>query len=249
VHPYILHFGSIFLPTFGVLAAAGLMAALSLSLHTSATLALEPEKIWNAGLFTILAAFVLSRLILVVTNLSNFLTYPLLLLTVPSLTAFGLLLTGLATLLYLRLRRLPLLSTLDAWAPCATLAWAFLALGHFAQGTDPGLPTGLPWGFAIPPDTAPRLHPVPLYTALGAVLITIGLLRHLSPRRRPGETAATALAVAGVAQFLLTFFRQPNPYPVPLGNLLDPIQWISLGMIVAAGLISLQSRKLVTHAV
>jgi phosphatidylglycerol:prolipoprotein diacylglycerol transferase len=249
VHPYILHFGSIFLPTFGVLAAIGLMAALSLSLRTSATLGLDPEKIWNAGLFTILAAFVLSRLILVVTNLSNFLTYPLLLLTVPSLTAGGLLLTGLATLLYLRLRHLPLLRTLDVWAPCATLAWAFLAMGHFAQGTDPGLPTGLPWGFAIPPDTAPRLHPVPLYTAIAAALITIGLLRHLSPRRRSGETTATALAAAGVAQFLLTFFRQPNPYPVPLGNLLDPIQWISLGMIVAAGLISLQSRKLVTHAV
>ena len=249
MHPYILHFGSILLPTFGVLAAIGLMAALSLSLRTSATLGLDPEKVWNAGLFSILAAFVLSRLLLVVTNLSSFLAYPLLLLTVPSLTAVGLLLAVFATLLYLRLRHLPLLSTLDAWAPCATLAWAFLALGHFAQGSDPGLPTALPWGFAIPPDTAPRLHPVPLYAAIAAVLITIGLLRHLSPRHRAGETTATALTAAGVAQFLLTFFRQPNPYPVPLGNLLDPIQWISLGMIVAAGLISLQSRKLVTHAV
>jgi len=249
LHPYILHFGSILLPTFGVLAAIGLMAALSLSLRTSATLGLDPEKVWNAGLFSILAAFVLSRLLLVVTNLSSFLAYPILLLTVPSLTAVGLLLAVFATLLYLRLRHLPLLGTLDAWAPCATLAWAFLALGHFAQGSDPGLPTALPWAFSIPPDTAPRLHPVPLYAAIAAALITIGLLRHISPRHCPGETTATALAATGVVQFLLTFFRQPNPYPVPLGNLLDPIQWISLGMIVIAGLISLQSRKLVTHAV
>ena len=249
MHPYILHFGGVFLPTFGVLAAVGLMAALFLSLRTATTVGLSPDKLWNAGLFAILSAFVLSRLLLVLTNLQTFLAYPILLLTVPSLTATGLLLTALATLIYLRLRNLPLLRTLDAWAPCATLTWAFLALGHFAEGTDPGLPTKLPWGMAIPPDTAPRLHPVPLYAALAALLITAGLLRYLSPTRIPGETFASALTASGVAQFLLTFLRQPNPYPVPLGNVLDPIQWISLGMIVTAGLILLQPRKLVSHAV
>jgi phosphatidylglycerol:prolipoprotein diacylglycerol transferase len=249
LHPYILHFGSVFLPTFGVLAAVGLMAALFLSLRTAATVGLSPDKLWNAGLFAILSAFVLSRLLLVLTNLETFRAYPVLLLTVPSLTATGLLLTAIATLVYLRLRQLPILRTLDAWAPCATLTWAFLALGHFAEGADPGLPTALPWGMAIPPDTAPRLHPVPLYTAVAALLITAGLFSYLSPRRIAGETFASALTASGVVQFLITFLRQPNPYPVPLGNVLDPIQWISLGMIVTAGLISLPSRKLVTHAV
>ncbi len=249
MHPYILHFGSVFLPTFGVLAAVGLMAALFLSLRTAVRVGLNPDKLWNAGLFAILSAFVLSRLLLVLTNLQTFLAYPVLLLTVPSLTALGLLLTAIATLIYLRLRNLPLLRTLDAWAPCATLTWTFLALGHFAEGADPGLPTTLPWGIAIPPDTAPRLHPISLYAAIAALLITVGLLRFLSPGRIPGETFASALAASGVAQFLITFLRQPNPYPVPLGNVLDPIQWISLGMIAIAGLISMTSRKLVPHAV
>jgi phosphatidylglycerol:prolipoprotein diacylglycerol transferase len=249
LHPYILHFGSVFLPTFGVLAAVGLMAALFLSLRTAVTVGLSSDKLWSAGLFAILTAFVLSRLLLVLTNLQTFLAYPVLLLTVPSLTPLGLLLTATVTLFYLRLRNLPLLRTLDAWAPCATLTWAFLALGHFAEGADPGLPTKLPWGMAIPPDTAPRLHPVPLYAAFAALVITVGLLRYLSSGRIPGETFSFALAASGAAQFLLTFLRQPNPYPVPLGNVLDPIQWIALGMIATAGLISMTSRKLVTHAV
>jgi len=250
VHPYLLHSGHLFLPTFGVLAAVGLMAALSLSLRTAATLGLNSEAVWNAGLFAFLAAFVLSRLLLVATNLSNFLHYPILLLMVPSLTATGLLLTALVTAIYLRLRHLPLLPTLDAWAAPATLIWAFLALGHFAEGSDPGLPSTLPWALAIPPDTAPRLHPVPLYAALAAALLTIALLRELPRRHHPGTITAVALAAAGVAQFLLTFFRQPNPYPVPLGNLLDPIQWIALGMIFTAALILLlQPRKLASHAV
>lgn len=249
MHPYLLHSGHLILPTFGVLAAVGLMAALSLSLRTAVKTGLSPDAVWNAGLFTLLAAFILSRLLLVAGNFSNFLHYPILLLMVPSLTPAGLLLTVLATLVYLRLRRLPLLLTLDAWAPCATLIWAFLALGHFAEGSDPGLPTTLPWGLAIPPDRAPLLHPVALYAVIAAVLITVALLRLLSRSTHPGSTIAVALASAGIAQFLLTFFRQPIPYPVPLGNLLDPIQWIALGMVVAAGLILiLQPRKAAAHA-
>ena len=132
MHPYLLHSGHLLLPTFGVLAALGLMAALTLSLRTAATVGLVPDKLWNAGLFTLLSAFALSRLLLIIANLHDFLAYPILLLMVPSLTAGGILLTILATAIYLRLRHLPLLDTLDAWAPCATLTWAFLALGHFA---------------------------------------------------------------------------------------------------------------------
>ena len=248
MYPNLIHLGYFTLPTFGALAAVGLIAGLVLSLRTAAKVGLDPEKVWNAGLFTILAAFVLSRLLLVVTNLRDFLTYPILLLMVPSLTATGLLLTVIATALYLHLRGLPTLRTLDAWAPCATLVWAFLALGHFAEGSDPGLPTNLPWGIAIPP-SALRLHPVALYAAIASILITLGLLRHLSPNRQAGDATASALVATGVTQYLLTFLRQPFPYPVPLGNLLDPIQWIALGMIALAALISLQSRKLVTHAV
>jgi phosphatidylglycerol---prolipoprotein diacylglyceryl transferase len=245
MHPYLLHSGHLLLPTFGVLAAVGLMATLTLSLRTAAIVGLDSDRLWNAGLFTLLSAFALSRLLLIAANLHNFLAYPILLLMVPSLSATGVLLTIVATLIYLRLRHLPLLDTLDAWSPCSTLTWAFLALGHFAEGTDAGLPTHLPWGLRIPPDRTP-LHPVSLYAAIAAALLTLLLLRQLPRRQHPGDTLVLTLAAAGTTQFLLTFFRQPYPDT----GLLDPIQWISLGMIAASGLILLlQPRKLVTHAV
>jgi phosphatidylglycerol---prolipoprotein diacylglyceryl transferase len=245
MHPYLLHSGHLLLPTFGVLAAVGLMAALTLSLRTAAVVGLDPDKLWNAGLVALLSAFVLSRLLLIVANPRSFIAYPVLLLTLPSLNGLGILLTLLATTIYLRLRHLPLLDTLDAWSPCATLAWVFLALGHLAEGTDAGLPTTLPWGMAIPPSTI-RLHPVALYAAIAAAVLTIVLLRQLPRRHHPGNTLALALVASGTAQFLLTFFRQPFPD----SGLLDPIQWIALGMIALAGIVLLlQPRKLVTHAV
>jgi phosphatidylglycerol:prolipoprotein diacylglycerol transferase len=248
VHPILFHFGHITLPTFGILAAAGLMAALSLSLRTAALAGLSPDRLWNAGLFVLLSAFVLSRLLLVVLYFHAFLTYPFLLLAVPSLTPLGLLLTGLVTLLYLRMRRLPLLATLDAWAPCATLVWVFLALGHFAEGSDPGLPTALPWGMAMFPGAA-RLHPVALYAAIAAVSLTVALFLQLRRHKRPGDTAAIALTAVGIVQFLLTFMRQPYIDAVASSGILDPIQWVALGMIVAAGVIWLLPRKSVSHAV
>jgi len=249
VHPYLLHSGHLLLPTFGVLAAIGLMAALALSLRTAVLAGLSPDKLWDAGLFMLLSAFVLSRLLLIAASPNSFLAYPLLLLTLPSLNATGILLTLVATAIYLRIKQLPILDTLDAWSPCATVAWAFLALGHFAEGTDAGLPTTLPWGVGIPPDTTP-LHPVALYAALAAAVLTAILLRRLRHRQHPGNTFAMAMAATGTTQFLLSFFRQPYPYLEPNPKLLDPIQWIALGMIFLAGLVLLlQTRKLVPHAV
>jgi phosphatidylglycerol:prolipoprotein diacylglycerol transferase len=250
MHPYLLHSGHLLLPTFGVLAAVGLMAALTLSLRTATLVGpgaagLHPEKLWNAGLFTLLSAFALSRLLLIIANLHDFLAYPILLLMVPSLTAGGILLTILATAIYLRVRSLPLLDTLDAWSPCATLAWAFLALGHLAEGSDPGTVTSVPWGILSPTGGA-RLHPVALYAALAAAAITLAIFRYLQQRPQPGRPVALALAATGLAQFLITFLR----HPFPDSTLLDPIQWIALGMIALAGLILLlQPRKLVPHAV
>jgi phosphatidylglycerol---prolipoprotein diacylglyceryl transferase len=249
VHPYLLHSGHLLLPTFGVLAALGLMAALTLSLRTATIVGLSPDRLWDAGLFTLLSAFILSRFLLIATNLHNFLVYPILFLALPSLTVTGILLTLLATLIYLRIRHLPLLDTLNAWSPCATLIWAFLALGHFAEGSDAGLPTSLPWGLSIPPDHT-RLHPVALYAAIAAAVLTVILFAQLKRRTHSTNTAAIALTVAGTIQFLLTFFRQPYPYTTStLYTALDPIQWIALGMIVGAAVLVLLPGKLVTHAV
>ena len=230
MHPTLLHIGHLYLPTFGVLAALGLMLALVLSERTARLLGIDAEKLWNAGIFAILAAFLLSRLLLIATNVRTFLHYPIVLLAVPSLTATGLLLTAIATVAWLYSKRVPVLRALDAWAPCAALVWSFLALGHFAEGSDPGMPTNLPW----------HTHPVALYAALAAAIIAFAAWQLLHRKLAPGHTAAFALVSAGLAQFLLSFLRQPGV--LSLGGL-DLLQCVALGMLSAGILLAAGTRR------
>ena len=229
MHPYLLHHGHLYLPTFGALAAAGLMLALALSEKTARLKSLPAETLWNAGIFAVIAAFVLSRLLLLVEHFDAFRHFPILLLTVPSLTPSGLILTAAATLLYLRLHGVPLLPALDAWAPCATLIWCALALGHFFEGSDPGLPSAR--GLTMPGGSI-ATHPVALYAAAFAALLTAFLYYRLT-RRKP-HTTSLALILAGLAQYLLTFLRQPAFES--LGPL-DPLQWTALAMLLAGGIL------------
>ena len=229
MHPYLFHHGHLYLPTFGALAAVGLMLALALSEKTARLRHLPAETLWNAGIFAVLAAFVLSRILLLVEHFANFRHYPILLLTVPSLTPSGLILTAAAMLLYLRFHRLPILPALDAWAPCATLVWCALALGHFFEGSDPGLPAT--HGILMLGDSTPT-HPVALYTAILAALLTALLYRRLASQKP--HTTALALIAAGLIQFALSALRQPAPET--LGPL-DLLQGTALAMLLAGGLL------------
>jgi phosphatidylglycerol:prolipoprotein diacylglycerol transferase len=231
VFPLLFHFGHLTLPTFGVLAALGLVLALMLSDRTARMTGVDAGTLWDAGVFAVIAAFFLSRVVLAVTYWKTFKAFPVLLLTVPSLTATGLLLTAIATVLWLRFKQVPLLRALDAWAPCGALVWACLALGHFAEGSDPGMPTTLPWGIAPMGGEAVRLHPVALYVAVVALLLQVGAIELLRRRPAAGITAGATIACAGVAQFLISFVRAPGL----AWRGMDVLQWVALGMF-AVGL-------------
>jgi len=234
VHPNLLHIGSFTLPTFGALVAVGLMLALTLSQRTARLVAIDPDKLWDAGLFAVLAAFVLSRLVLVATHFATFQQFPILLLAVPSLTPLGLLLTAIATLIWLYFARIPVLRALDAWAPCASLVWVFLALGHYAEASDPGLPILISW-----PGQASPLYPVALYVAFFAALITAAVYKYLGRPHSTGQAAAVTLVAAGTTQFLISFLRQPGLSSIAD---LDVVQVVALGMIVAGGVLAVSSQ-------
>ena len=233
--PGYLRVGPLHLPVFGLFAAAGLVCALWLSQRTARYAALSPERLWDAGMFALLAAFIASRALLVAPDPKAFARFPLLILTLPSLTYSGIAVTIVLTFLWLRIRHMPVMNVADAWAPCAAILWAFLSQGHFVEGTEAGMPTTLPWGIKTPGDhVLGRVHPVQLYTFFAALLLCLYLMRQLKRKHRMGEVAALGFFLGGAASFLLDMVRQP--VDIEAGLLLDPSQFLAIAtMLVGAG--------------
>jgi len=221
------------IPAYAAIAIAGLLAALWLSLRTAPLCKLPPEQLWDAGVFAIAAAFVLSRLLglaLFVVIEHGQLTLSLRdVLSFSSISYLSLLVTAVPVVLWLRWKHLPLLRVMDAWAPCAALLWSALSLADAAAGTGGGLPTSLLWGVRAA-GSGTRVHPVALYSAATALALCGLLLALLRQGREPGRVAAIAFLGSGTALFLLDMLRVPEQ---PLShNLLDVTQWIALAAIV-----------------
>jgi phosphatidylglycerol---prolipoprotein diacylglyceryl transferase len=230
-----LRLGTVRVSVHGLFAAGGLIAALWLSLKTARGVGLAAEQLWDAGLFAVVAAFVLSRLLLIGGDVRAFLQLPLVMLMLPSFTYGGMVLTAVAVVAYLQWKRLPLLKVLDAWAPCAAVLAAMLSLGHFFEGTDLGMPTRLPFGTVVPGSAGlVHLQPVAIYATVVSVALLVVLMRLLERKLRAGMVAGVALVAGGAAGFLLDMITQP----VESGSRawLDPVQWVALGAMLGGGL-------------
>lgn len=233
-------------PVYAVIAIAGMLAALWLSLHTAPFAGLPSEKLWDAGVFAIVAAFVISRamdflLLLVVEHGQNTLSFRELL-SFSSISYLSLLATTIPVLLWLRWKHLSLFQVMDAWAPCGALLWAALSLAEAASGGGLGLPTHLPWGVHAAkalPDL--RMHPVAVYSVLVALALCAVLMHLIRRMHAPGRIAGAALVSIGTASFLLDMLRLPEQ---PLAHTwLDASQWISLaGIGLGSCLLSLPAQ-------
>jgi phosphatidylglycerol:prolipoprotein diacylglycerol transferase len=240
--PGVLRLGPVRLQVYGLFAAAGLVAALGLSLKTARLAGLASEQIWDAGLFAVVAAFVCSRLLLIAGNFHAFLKMPGTLLALPSFTYLGMVLTGLVVVAYLRWKRLPLTRVLDAWAPCAAVLAAMLSFGKFFQGDDAGMPSSLPWAIKTPMSGGLRVHPVAMYAVIAAVLLAVGLIWLLRRGLRAGSVAGVALFAGGAAGFFVDMLTQP--VEMSAGAWLDPAQWVAVGAVLVGGLMLTFSKEI-----
>lgn len=239
-------FGHLHLALYPVIATAGILAALSLSMATARRAGLSPDRLWDAGVFAVVAAFVVSRIlgaILFLVIERGHITLSFLeILNFSSISYLSVLVTGVLVVFWLRRRQLPLLRVMDAWAPCAALLWAALSLADAASASQTGMPTRLPWGVRVASTSGTvRVHPVAMYDALAALAICVILLALMRSPRRPGRLSAMALVAAGAIAFLLDMLRVPEASSAH--NWLDTSQWIALaGVIAGAALLALAPR-------
>jgi phosphatidylglycerol:prolipoprotein diacylglycerol transferase len=229
--PGVVRVGALRVPVFGVFACVGLVGALWLSQRTAKGAGVDADKLWDAGMFAVAAALVVSRLLLVAMDMRAFLAYPLLVLSLPSLTYGGMAVTGVLVWFWLRWKKLPVLRAMDAWAPCAMVLWAALSVGHFVEGTDAGMPTKLPWGVVTAGDTVlGKVHPVQIYALAVALGLMVWSLWMIAKPHDAGVVAGRVLVVGGLLFFIIDMVAQPTEVNGSLW--LDPAQIVALVTLV-----------------
>ena len=219
MYPELFRIGNFPINTYGVLLALAFLAALLVSARLGARDGLPRERLFDLGLWLLLAAIVGSKLLLLVVE-PEYRDAPLRLLSLDFLRSGGVFyggFLGAVAAAYVLVRRyeLPWWRTADAFAPGIALGQAIGRQGCFAAGCCWGKPTGMPWGVrfselgqrvtGVPTDT--HLHPTQLYESFAAFIFFAFLLWLHRRKTFNGQVILTYGVLYGATRFIIEFFR------------------------------------------
>lgn len=254
VHPVLFHIGAILIPSYGALAAAGVLLALYLAQHTARIAGLNAGPIWNLCVVSLFAALVAQRLLLVVLNLGDLRHHPSWLLALavvhhPLLAAAGALAGVGCGAIYARSKKLPFSTTADVLAAPMALGLAFEQLGALLAGSGYGTETAVRWAVIYTHPLAAvwsgtplgiPLHPVQAYAALAFLVLAISLLALQTAIRRSGDLAGLWLMGTGVAVYITELWRDTEGRGAVIGGALDGPQLAAIVMVLAGALVMLE---------
>jgi phosphatidylglycerol:prolipoprotein diacylglycerol transferase len=219
MYPELFRIGDFPINTYGALLAAAFLLALVVAARLAARDGLPRERVYDLGLWLLLAAILGSKALMLFTE-PEYRANPLHLLSLDFLRSggvfYGGLLASVATAFVLVRRfKLPWWKTADAFAPAIALGQAVGRQGCFAAGCCWGKPTTMPWGVkfseagheitGVP--TGVPLHPTQLYESFAAALFFLFLLWLHRRKTFSGQVILFYGALYGAARFTIEFFR------------------------------------------
>jgi len=243
VHPILFKFGPITLYSYGLFLALGFLAAITLSLRRASQSGIDPRRIQNLGLLSLLAGLVGARLTYVALDWDSFRSDPweIIKLHHGGLVFYGGVASGLlAGMGYLRRCKLPVVKTLDLLVPALVLGHAIGRIGCFLNGCCRGKPTGTAFGVAFPPEGI-ACHPTQLYESAALFLLFFFLLTLQRRKIAPGTMLLAYGLVYGIWRFGIEFLRDNLVFAFGL----TAFQWMSLPLVIGCGW-ALLARKILT---
>ncbi|MBV8865391.1 MAG: prolipoprotein diacylglyceryl transferase [Acidobacteriaceae bacterium] len=249
--PKLISIGSFYIPTYGVLVALGFLAGLGTALRLARRAGLPPEKITNLAVYCAIAGIIGAKLFMFLFDLGDYIKNPGQIFTLETLQAAGVFHGGfiaafLVAVVYMRKQAMPVLGTMDIFAPGIAIGQAIGRLGCFAAGCCWGKECSLPWGvrfgsdFAAPVPLDKTLHPVQLYESAADLLIFWFLYRRAAQKHAAGQVIGLYMVLYSTARFTIEFFREHEQALVGPFSL---TQWIALGIFVAGMFILLMGRQ------
>jgi phosphatidylglycerol:prolipoprotein diacylglycerol transferase len=256
VHPVLFHIGSLIIPSYGAMAAVGVLVAIFMAQRTARMAGVDAAKLWNLCVISLCAALVAERLVLIVANWSAIRSHPewtlaLAMVHHPLMAAVGVLAGGGAATFYVQIRKLPPYATADALAAPLTLGLACEQVGALLAGSGYGTESTTPLAVTYSSPAAALwsgtplgvpLHPVQAYAALAYLTLGTLLLVWLPARRREGDIAGLCLMGMGAAIYLTELWRAPEGRGALLNGALDGPQ-IAAALMVLLGAWILRERS------
>ncbi|WP_109488245.1 prolipoprotein diacylglyceryl transferase family protein [Occallatibacter savannae] len=223
MHPVLFHLGALVIPSYGAVAALGLLLALMLALRIAKKTGVDPNRIWNLCILMLFTALIGSRLLLVAANWNILRSHPLWVLSIatvhhPLLAAIAALIAFAVAAVYAGLHRMPLRATADLLAAPLALGLSFEQIGALLAGSGYGTGTHLPWAVIYTDPLAARwsdaplgipVHPVQAYAAICLSLIAATLILQLPRRHQHGDLAGNFLISTGFVMYITEFWRDP----------------------------------------
>jgi phosphatidylglycerol---prolipoprotein diacylglyceryl transferase len=256
--PVLFHIGSVLIPSYGVMAAVGMLLALFLAQRTARITGLDVGKVWNLCVVSLFAALAGQRLLLIAFNWDALRRHPSWMLALamihhPLLAVAGALVGVATALICLRWQKMPLAATADALAAPLALGLAFEQFGALLAGSGYGTETTVRWAVTYTNPLAARwsgtplgvpLQPVQAYAALAFLTLAILLLVWLPARRRAGDVAGLWLLGTGAAVYLTELWRDPEGRGQLLGGALDGPQAAAVVLVLAGALVLLEYKRM-----
>ncbi|HZP22256.1 MAG TPA: prolipoprotein diacylglyceryl transferase [Terriglobales bacterium] len=244
--PRLFHLGSFNLPTYGFMAALGLIFGLMLIVKLGREQGLDPDKLWNLGIIAILSGIIGAKLLYFVTDAdARQNIFSLATLQAGGVWSGGVVLALIMCIWYMRRNRLPVLRTCDVFAPGIALGHAFGRVGCFAAGCCYGRETHVPWAVTFHNQLAHEivgtplgipLHPTQLYEMVLELCNAAFLVWLIRRKSFEGEIIGTYMIIYGIGRFFIEFFRGDPGRGVFLGWM-SGTQAIAIGLVIFGGLL------------
>jgi len=223
----------------------------------------QGQVLWDAMIWILPAGIIGARLWYVINATlggnSYYVDNPIQIMNIPQggLHIYGgLLVGGIAMLLFLRRRHMDVWLFLDAIAPTILLGQAIARPANFINQELYGQPTTLPWGIPIDaqhrigiyqdltryPLATTRFHPTFAYEMIWnflAFALIIYLSRRFWDRLKPGTLFFVWLVLAGLGRFIIEFFRPDQPH---LGSSWLSFTQVATILMMMVGLLMLAIR-------
>ena len=252
MHPTLFTIGGLEIATYGVTFATGILVGVILSYRRASKEGIDPEMLLVAMIIGVIGLVLGSKIAHIIVTWDWYMAKPSRLWNLRrGHVYYGGYIGGiLVPLIYLRIKKIPILKVLDIWMTYSMIGLGIhRTFGCPSAGCCFGKPTTLPWGITYPAGAPASeayglvpVHPTQIYEAILAFSIAGFLIWWRRDHKKvDGELLAIQMAVYATGRFLIEFVRGDS-----IRGLWGPLstsQWVSLGTLIVIVPLVLYIRK------